>query len=82
MCIRDSTMAVRYGWDEAMALKGLTIEPAKALMIDDRVGSLEVGKDADIVFTTGVIIDPRHYVTQVILDGVSVYDTRKDRRRF
>lgn len=78
----QATMAVRYGWDEEMALKGLTIEPAKALMIDKRVGSLEKGKDADIVFTTGVILDPRHYVTQVLIDGKSVYDIRKDRRRF
>ena len=78
----QATMAVRYGWDEEMALKGLTIEPAKALMIDDRVGSLEVGKDADIVFTTGVILDPRNYVTQVLIDGENVYDIRRDRRRF
>jgi imidazolonepropionase-like amidohydrolase len=78
----QATMAVRYGWTEDMALKGLTIEPAKALMIDDRVGSLEVGKDADIVITTGLIIDPRNYVTQVFIDGQSVYDIQKDKRRF
>ena len=51
-------------------------------MIDQRVGSLEVGKDADIVVTTGPIIDPRSYVTQVLIDGKVVYDTKKDRRRF
>src|SRR5205085_11042989 len=44
----QATMAVRFGWNEEDALRGLTIEPAKALMIDKRVGSLEVGKDADI----------------------------------
>src|SRR6267143_1783631 len=58
----QATMAVRFGWTEEEALRGLTIEPAKALMIDQRVGSLEVGKDADIVVTTGPIIDPRCYV--------------------
>ena len=51
-------------------------------MIDKRVGSLEVGKDADIVITTGSILDPRHYVMQVLIDGKVVYDTKKDRRRF
>ena len=51
-------------------------------MIDDRVGSLEVGKDADIVITTGSIIDPRNYVTEVFIDGHSVYDIKTDRRRF
>ena len=75
-------MAVRYGWNEADALRGVTIEPAKALMIDDRVGSLEVGKDADIVITTGSIIDPRNYVTHVFIDGQSVYDIKTDQRRF
>ncbi len=78
----QATMAVRYGWDEAKAIRGLTIEAAKALMIDDRVGSLEVGKDADILITTGSIIDPRNYVKEVFIDGRSVYDVKKDRRRF
>lgn len=78
----QAAMAVRYGWTEGDAIRGITIEPAKALMIDDRVGSLEVGKDADIVITTGSIIDPRNYVTEVFIDGASVYDIRNDRRRF
>lgn len=78
----QAAMAVRYGWNEEDALRGVTIEPARALMIDDRVGSLEVGKDADIVITTGSIIDPRNYVTQVFIDGQSVYDIKTDRRRF
>jgi imidazolonepropionase-like amidohydrolase len=78
----QATMAVRFGWTEEAALRGLTIEPAKALMIDKRAGSLEVGKDADVVVTTGPIIDPRAYVTCVLIDGRIVYDTKKDRRRF
>ncbi|MEM0926895.1 MAG: amidohydrolase family protein, partial [Planctomycetota bacterium] len=78
----QATMAVRYGWNPDAAIRGLTIEAAKALMIDDRVGSLEVGKDADIVISTGSIVDPREYVEQVFIDGVSVYDIKVDRRRF
>lgn len=78
----QATMAVRYGWNEEDAVSGMTIEVAKALMIDDRVGSLEPGKDADILITTGSIVDPRNYVKQVFIDGKSIYDTAKDRRRF
>lgn len=78
----QATMAVRYGWKEEDALRGLTIEPAKALMIDQRVGSLEVGKDADILIATGSLIDPRNHITQVLIDGAVVYDVKKDRRRF
>ncbi len=78
----QAAMAVRYGWTEERAIRGITSEPAKALMIDDRVGSLEVGKDADIVVSTGSILDPRNYVTLVLIDGRVVYDIKKDRRRF
>lgn len=78
----QATMAVRYGWNEEKAIRGITIEPARALMVDDRVGSLEKGKDADVVITTGSIIDPRNYVQQVYINGKSVYDIKKDRRRF
>mgnify|MGYP005938319727 CR=1 FL=1 len=39
--------------DHTEALKAITINPAKHLGIADRVGSLEVGKDADIVITSG-----------------------------
>lgn len=78
----QAAMAVRYGWNEEDAVRGITIEAAKALMIDHRVGSLEPGKDADILITTGSIIDPRNYVKQVFIDGRSVYDIKTDRRRF
>jgi imidazolonepropionase-like amidohydrolase len=78
----QAAMAVRYGWSEEQAIHGLTLESAKTLMIEDRVGSLEVGKDADIVIATGSILDPRNYVTQVLIDGKIVYDITKDRRRF
>ena len=78
----QAAMAVRLGWDEEKAIRGITIEAAKALMIADRVGSLEPGKDADIVISTGSIIDPRNYVEQVFINGSSVYDIKKDRRRF
>ncbi len=78
----QATMAVRLGWNDQAAYRGLTIEPAKALMIDKRVGSLEVGKDADIVISTGSILDPRHYVVQVFIDGKVAYDVKKDKRRF
>lgn len=78
----QATMAVRYGWSDERAIRGVTIEVAKALMIEDRVGSLDVGKDADVVVATGSLIDPRNYVNQVFINGKSIYDTKVDRRRF
>ena len=42
-------MAARYGMDQIEALKAVTLNPAQVLRIDDRKGSLQVGKDADLV---------------------------------
>ncbi len=56
-------LALKSGMEEHEALKAITINPAKHLGIADRVGSLEVGKDADIVITDG---NPLHLVTNVV----------------
>ncbi len=52
---------VREGLDELSALKAVTITAAKVNHIDDRVGSIEIGKDADIVIWDG---HPLHYMTK------------------
>jgi imidazolonepropionase-like amidohydrolase len=77
-------MAARYGFEYANleTVRGLTIVPAVTAGIANRVGSLEVGKDADIVVTTGDPADPRSHVERVLINGKHVYDTSKDRRRF
>ena len=80
--IFQATMAVRLGLPEDVALRGVTITPAQAVLIDDRLGSLEPGKDADIVIWTGNPLDVRNYVTLVIINGKVVYDIKKDRRRY
>ena len=46
-------LAVKAGMDSFDALKAITINPAKQVGIDDRVGSIEVGKDADIAVYEG-----------------------------
>jgi len=78
----QASMAVRYGLSEDVALRGLTIKAAEALMIDKRVGSILPGKDADLIVLTGPIVDPRNYVTMALIDGRIVYDVKVDRRRF
>lgn len=49
--------AVAFGLSEADALKGLTFNPAKILGVDNRLGSIEVGKDASLFVSTGNAID-------------------------
>ncbi len=65
--------AVKAGMDPFAALQAITINPAKHIGIADRVGSLEVGKDADIVICDG---DPMEIVTEiktVFVDGNKVF---------
>ena len=66
-------LAVKAGMDEFDALKAITINPAKHLGIEDRVGSLEAGKDADIVVMTGSPLKVESLVKYVFVDGVMVH---------
>jgi len=62
-------LAVKAGMDEFDALKAITINPAKQIGIADRVGSLEVGKDADIVLADGDPMVSDTVVKRVFIDG-------------
>jgi len=62
-------LAVKAGMDEFQALQAITINPAKHAGIADRVGSLEVGKDADIVITDGCPFEVTTAVHHVLIDG-------------
>jgi imidazolonepropionase-like amidohydrolase len=65
-------LAVNAGMDPFDALRAITINPARHIGIADRVGSLEVGKDADIVITDGDAMVSSTKVVAVILDGERV----------
>ena len=79
--LRSAGLAVRAGMSRQGALAGLTIEGAKMLDLQDRIGSLQVGKDADFVLLDG---DPLSVYTKVLetwVDGVKVFDRRNDEDR-
>ena len=65
-------LAVQAGMDPFAALQAITINPARHAGIADRVGSLEVGKDADIVITDGCPFEVSTTVKHVFIDGKSV----------
>ena len=65
-------MAVKAGMDPFDALKAITINPAEHIGVADRVGSLEVGKDADVVITNGCPFEVMTEVRAVFIDGVQV----------
>ena len=71
--VHHATLAVKEGLDPEVALRALTINPAKVLGVADRVGSLEVGKLGDVVIWSGDPLDVMQRALQVLIAGVSVY---------
>ena len=62
-------LAVKAGMDEFDALRAITINPAKHIGIADRVGSIQVGKDGDLVITDGCPFSIETAIKYVIIDG-------------
>ena len=70
----EAAFAVRGGCSEKTALEALTIVPARILGLEDRLGSIEKGKDADLLILDGPPLDYRTYVDQAYVNGRLVYD--------
>ena len=70
----EGAFAVRGGASQSKVLEALTIVPARMLGLADRLGSLEVGKDADVLILDGPPLDYRTYVELAFVNGRQVYD--------
>jgi len=71
-------MAVKAGLPEEEAWKAITIYPAEITGISDRVGSIEIGKDADIaIFKGNPLLDIDYETVMTIIDGKVVYKNNK-----
>ena len=67
-----ASLCVKAGMSREAALRAITINPAKILGIDSRVGSLVVGKDADLVLSSGDPLDMMNSIEAVFIDGKKV----------
>ncbi len=65
----EAAVAVAFGLPEEQALKAVTLAPAQILGVADQVGSLEVGKRANLVITAGHILQPTTAVKALFLAG-------------
>lgn len=64
-----AALAMKQGLTEKEALDAITISPAKILGIENRVGSLEEGKDADLIVCQGDLLDLQHQIKGVWING-------------
>jgi imidazolonepropionase-like amidohydrolase len=78
----QGSMSARLGADSYQMLRALTIHPAKVFGLSGRLGSLEPGKDADVVVRNGEPLDPRAHVETVLIDGNIEYDWKRDGQWF
>jgi imidazolonepropionase-like amidohydrolase len=79
----EAAKTIKWGGlteDEALAL--ITINPARQLQIDGRVGSLEVGKDADVVIWNQHPLSAYAVADRVYIDGRQYYDRQDDAARY
>lgn len=64
------------GWTSGRPLESIPINAAQITGISDRVGSLEIGKDADLAVYSGHPLDVRSRVEMTIINGRIVFDRR------
>ncbi|BAO74487.1 secreted enzyme, contains two amidohydrolase related domains [Winogradskyella sp. PG-2] len=77
---QEAAKSVKYGGvSEEDALKFVTLNPAKLLHLDNRVGSLKVGKDADVVLWTDHPLSIYAKAEKTIIEGVTYFDLARDK---
>lgn len=76
----QAAMACWYGWNPYDALRGITVIPAESLLLEEKIGSIEEGKEADLSLWSGDPLDPRAYCAMTVIRGRIVYEATEDRR--
>jgi imidazolonepropionase-like amidohydrolase len=74
--VHQATLAVKEGMSREDALRAITVNPARIMGLDDRVGALRPGLDGDMVIWDGDPLDVMSRALQVLVSGVPVYEYR------
>ena len=79
---QEAAKAVKYGnMSEEEAWKFVTLNPAKLLHIDDKVGSIKIGKDADLVLWNNNPLSIYARAEKTIIEGVVYFDLEKENKK-
>jgi len=70
--------AIRGGLSDDLAMASITTVPARMMGIGHRVGTLEIGKDADLIVTDGDLLHYQTFVQYTVIDGQLVYDKQQE----
>ncbi|MBI3819202.1 MAG: amidohydrolase family protein [Planctomycetes bacterium] len=73
----EGAWCIRGGLDEQRALEALTISAARILGVDHRIGSIEPGKDGDVIITDGPLFDFRTFTQVAVVNGSIQYEKSK-----
>ena len=74
----DADFAIRGGLPEFDGFRAITVNPARLLGVDHRVGSIEVGKDADLIVLDGDVLHYQSLVQYTVVEGKLVYDKSQE----
>jgi len=74
----QAAVAVKYGMDPKQALRSITLNPARTVGLEGRIGSLEPGKDADLVIFDGDPFDVATRTVAVFIDGRPVFEAGRE----
>jgi imidazolonepropionase-like amidohydrolase len=81
LLIREAGLAVRAGLSRPTALRALTLSNAEILGLEDRIGSLEPGKDADFIVLSGDPLSNYSHVLETWVEGAKLFDRSKPEDR-
>jgi imidazolonepropionase-like amidohydrolase len=79
--LRSAALAVRAGMARDKALYGMTMANAIILDVQDRVGTLQTGKDADFIILSGDPLSVYTHVLETFVEGVRVFDRNDPKDR-
>jgi imidazolonepropionase-like amidohydrolase len=80
--VHQAGLSVKHGLDRETALGALTINPARIVGVEDRLGSIEPGKDADLVVWSDDPLDVLSRVEHALIDGTEIYTFADGEARF